>query len=103
MRIQWERTVYVGKAPSRCLLCGGQFRPPRVQGQVYLLAVIYDPQDKYYGEACPACVASGPQRIQTMLHERISSLRQNLHELETLALQEILMPSLEEEFQNYFK
>lgn len=102
MRIQWERTVYVGKAPSRCLLCGEQFRPLRIQGQVHLLAVIYDAQEKYYGEACPACVARGTQQIQKILQERVLDLRQKIQELEALAAQEILVPSLEEEFRSYF-
>ena len=99
MRIAWELSIYGGTI--RCLFCGEWTTAPKVQGQRFLLAVVYGDQGKVYGEACHPCVHQGPKVLRTQLHERLQQLQVQLEEVTRLTQEEIITPRLEAEFHTY--
>jgi hypothetical protein len=98
VKIVWEQSAYIGNAPVFCTLCGRRSYPIRGRRNQLLLAVIYDPQGIACGEACRDCVAAGPKGIQARVHDRIESFRSKIADLESLGIDHIETPSLEEEF-----
>jgi hypothetical protein len=101
VRVVWESTIYGGKAPIPCVLCGQRFHPLRLRTHLYLLAVVYNDHNRMVGESCRDCLRSGAEGIRTHLSERLQQLEKQVEELQTLAQEEIYLPSLEEEFQAY--
>ncbi len=97
VKIVWESCVYGGNAPVPCVLCGRWAKPMQSLRNQALLAVVYDDHGKMYGEVCRSCVQAGAEEIKTRLQERITGLRGQLSDLETLNQGEVELPSLEHE------
>jgi hypothetical protein len=101
MKICWEPSVYVGQAPTICIICSCRAEPVRVRGSQYLIAVVYDDHGTLRGEACRSCAHSSPHQIHECLQERITSLQAQLTELQAMASEPVQTPSLEAEFKSH--
>ncbi len=101
MKIVWERSVYGGNVPIRCVICEEWITPRREHRGQALLAIVYNQQDKFYGEACRHCATATPATLKSFLQERITQLKAKLQDLQDLNQGEIQVPSLEQEFQIY--
>jgi hypothetical protein len=101
VRIVWERSVYGGKAPVPCVLCGQRFHPLPTRGRLYVLAIVYNDQGRMVGEACRDCLCSGSAAIRAHLQERLRVIEQQQRELKALLQEDILLPTVEEEFNSH--
>jgi len=101
MKIIWETCVAVGLAPVPCTLCGRSYRPQRTRNHQFLLALIYNNQGRFCGEACWDCVQAGSEAIHEHLSHRLQTLQTMVEELQILAQEEIQLPTLEQEFRSH--
>ncbi|AFY69628.1 hypothetical protein Pse7367_1336 [Thalassoporum mexicanum PCC 7367] len=99
MHISWEKSVYGGKVPVECVICGQRATPIRAKNNQFLFAALHNDRDKVLGEVCRSCTRSGSAGIQQRLGERISRLEAKLQELKEIAADEVQVPTLAQEFE----
>jgi hypothetical protein len=99
MHITWEKSVYAGKVPVECVICGQRATPIRAKNNQFLIAVLHNHRDKVLGEVCRTCTRSGSIGIQQRLQERITNLEAKIQELGEIAAQEVQVPTLAQEFE----
>jgi hypothetical protein len=85
MHITWERSVYGGRVPVECVICGQRATPIRAKNNQFLIAVLHNHRDKVLGEVCRSCTRAGSGGIQQRLAERIASLEAKVQELKEIA------------------
>lgn len=101
MRITWESCIYGGTVPVTCAICANKCYPTQVRPHRFVLAVLYDNRGRFRGEVCRSCAASSPETIKQHLQERLTRLRHQTNELESLLREEVECPGLEAEFHHF--
>jgi len=101
MRIAWESCIYGGTVPVTCAICSSKCYPTQVRPHRFVLAVLYDHRGHFRGEVCRGCATSSPEVVRQHLQERLTHLRQQTSELESLLHEEVECPPLEAEFQHF--
>lgn len=94
MKIRFHQEPTRGRQ-NKCVLCGSIYSLKTAR------ASVYSQQGIEYGDACPECLASGPQGIKARLLENVQRLREFADELETLSGEPMYISSLEDEFKVY--